>query len=151
MLQYKNPAPANSPRSQSCVFLQCANPFPLIFSLTIIKITIMKYKPFVFYLIVFIIAATTLIPVFSHSYFSMHDDQHVARLYLLDQGINQGTLYPRWVDELGFSYGYPLFNFYPPLIYYVAEFFRSIGFGYINSIKLMLLVATLLGALGISK
>ncbi|KXK10838.1 MAG: 6-pyruvoyl-tetrahydropterin synthase related domain - membrane protein [Microgenomates bacterium OLB23] len=107
-----------------------------------------KHKAYVYLGAVIIIAVSTLIPIFSHSYFTMHDDQHVARLYLLDQAINQGTLYPRWVDQLGFGFGYPLFNFYPPLIYYVAEFFRSVGFGYIVSIKLMLVVGALVGALG---
>lgn len=116
--------------------------------LTLKKI-VTKYSSAVCLLIVFIIAVSTLIPIFSHSYFTMHDDQHVARLYLLDQSINQGTLYPRWVDQLGFGYGYPLFNFYPPLIYYVAEFFRSVGFGYILSIKLMLVVGSIVGSLGV--
>jgi len=108
-----------------------------------------KNKSVLYLVIVFIIAVSTLIPLFSHPYFSMHDDQHVARLYLLDQGVNQGSLYPRWVDQLGFSYGYPLFNFYPPLIYYISEIFTSIGFGYLLSLKLMLLVGTLLGSFGV--
>ncbi len=109
---------------------------------------ISKYKSILGLAIVFIIAVATLVPLFSHPYFTMHDDQHVARLYLLDQAINQGTLYPRWVDQLGFGFGYPLFNFYPPLTYYIAEIFRSISISYITSIKLMLLVATFIGTLG---
>jgi hypothetical protein len=79
----------------------------------------------------------------------MHDDQHIARLYLLDQGIRQGHLYPRWVDLLGFGYGYPLFNFYPPLVYYLAELFHLIGFSYIWSIKLVFISGFILGAFGI--
>jgi hypothetical protein len=108
-----------------------------------------KYKSAIYLFVVFIIAVSTLIPIFSHSYFTMHDDQHIARLYLLDQGINQGIIYPRWVDQLGFNYGYPLFNFYPPFIYYVAEFFRSLGFGYMYSLKLMLLVGAVVGSFGV--
>ena len=107
-----------------------------------------KYKSALAFSIVIIIAVATLVPLFSHPYFTMHDDQHVARLYLLDQAINQGTLYPRWVDQLGFGFGYPLFNFYPPLTYYIAEIFRSLSIGYITSIKLMLLTATLIGTIG---
>jgi len=80
---------------------------------------------------------------------SMHDDQHIARLFLLDQGIKQGYLFPRWVDLLGFGFGYPLFNFYPPFIYYFAEAFHLIGFSLIWSIKLMIISGFVLAAGGI--
>lgn len=79
----------------------------------------------------------------------MHDDQHIARLYLLDQGIRQGDLFPRWVGILGFGYGYPLFNFYPPLIYYLGELFHLSGFSFIWSIKLMIISGFILAAWGI--
>ncbi|MCL4374666.1 hypothetical protein M1523_02290 [Patescibacteria group bacterium] len=82
-------------------------------------------------------------------YPSMHDDQHIARLFLLDQGLKQGYLYPRWVDWLGFGFGYPLFNFYPPLIYYVAEAFHLLGFSLIWSIKLMIITGFIGAAAGI--
>lgn len=84
----------------------------------------------------------------NNRYFSMHDDQHIARLYLLIEGIKQGQFYPRWVDMLGFGYGYPLFNFYPPLIYYVAAGFHFIGFSLIWSIKLMIICGFIMAALG---
>ena len=90
-----------------------------------------------FFLFIPIIA---ILPLLHQGYFSMHDRQHVVRLFLLDTGIKQGILYPRWVDGLGFGFGYPLFNFYPPLIYYVAKFFHFFGFNYIWSIKLMLIL-----------
>ena len=96
-------------------------------------------------LIITIPAFTSLI---NSQYFSMHDDQHIARLFSLDQGIRQGYLYPRWVDLWGFNHGYPLFNFYPPFIYYVAEFFKLFGASYIVSIKLMCMTGFLVGAIG---
>jgi len=78
----------------------------------------------------------------------MHDDQHIARLFLLAKGISEGQLYPRWVDMLGFGFGYPLFNFYPPLIYYVSLVFHFFGFSYIWSVKLMIITGFVLAALG---
>lgn len=95
-----------------------------------------------------IITLPAVFSLINNQYFSMHDDQHIVRLFLLDQGIKQGQLYPRWVDGLGFSYGYPLYNFYPPLIYYIAEFFHLIGFSLIWSIKLMIISGYLLAATG---
>lgn len=110
---------------------------------------LIKRKIFLFEIaLLFIITIPAFFSLLNNQYFSMHDDQHVARLYLLDQGIRQGNFFPRWVDGLGFGYGYPLFNFYPPLIYYIAEIFHLIGFPLFWSIKLVFITGFLLGSLG---
>lgn len=98
--------------------------------------------------IVFIITIPAFVSILNNNYFTMHDDQHIARLYLLVTGIQQGSLFPRWVDMLGFGHGYPLFNFYPPLIYYVSSVFYFLGFSLIWSIKLMIISGFLLSATG---
>lgn len=99
--------------------------------------------------IIIIIAIPSFVSILNDKYFSMHDDQHIARLYLLIEGIKQGNLFPRWVDMLGFGHGYPLFNFYPPLIYYVSAIFYFLGFSLIWSIKLMIISGFILSGLGI--
>ena len=99
--------------------------------------------------ILLIITIPSFIALINNDYFPMHDDQHIARLVLLDQGIMQGSIFPRWVGGLGFGFGYPLFNFYPPLIYYLGLLFHSVGFSYIWSIKLVFMVGFILGAIGI--
>ncbi|EKE14267.1 MAG: hypothetical protein ACD_12C00600G0002 [uncultured bacterium] len=95
-----------------------------------------------------IITVLAVVGLFNNQYFTIHDDQHIARLYLLDQAIRQGSIYPRWVGGLGFNYGYPLFNFYPPLIYYVAEFFHLIGFNLLSSLKMMIITGSLISSTG---
>ena len=90
-----------------------------------------------------------IIPLLRLQYFPMHDAQHVARLFVFDQALRQGALYPRWVEGLGFGFGYPLFNFYPPLIYYVAEIFHLLGIGFVWSIKAMLITGFILSFWGI--
>src|SRR3989344_7778858 len=99
--------------------------------------------------LLFIITVPAFIRILNNQYFSMHDDQHIVRLFLLDQGLRQGYIYARWVDGLGFGFGYPLFNFYPPLIYYLAELFHLLGFSLIWSIKLLIVLGFFLGAVGI--
>lgn len=98
---------------------------------------------------VFIITIPAFISLLNPSYFAMHDTQHVARLFLLDKGIHQGYLFPRWVDTLGFNFGYPLFNFYPPLVYYVGEFFHLLGLSFTQSIKAVFITGFLAGGWGI--
>ncbi len=100
------------------------------------------------FILILIITIPAVISLLRTTYFPIHDDQSVARLYLLHKGLTQGTLYPRWVDELGFGFGYPLFNFYPPLVYYVAEGFHLLGLSFIWSIKATIILGFMVGGVG---
>ncbi|HSD98491.1 MAG TPA: 6-pyruvoyl-tetrahydropterin synthase-related protein [Patescibacteria group bacterium] len=79
-----------------------------------------------------------ILPLFHAGYFVMHDDEQIARLQQMYLVLSQGQIPPRWIPDLGFGYGYPLFNFYPPLVYYVGSFFHTIGFSFITSTKLVM-------------
>lgn len=85
-----------------------------------------------------VLCAWVLIPLLHLGFFSMHDNEQVARLFDLDKALRAGQFPVRILPNLGFGYGYPLFNFYPPFVYYFAEIFKLLGFGYIDSIKLMI-------------
>ncbi len=45
---------------------------------------------------------------------------HIYRLGALAEAVDWTWLYPRWVPDLGYGYGFPLFNYYAPLSYYVV-------------------------------
>ena len=77
------------------------------------------------------------LPLLKPGLYLIHDDQHIARLYLFDQSLKAGQFPVRWVDGLGFNFGYPLFNFYPPFTYMLGEIFHLASFTYIDSIKLV--------------
>src|SRR3990167_10735923 len=79
----------------------------------------------------------------------IHDDQQVARLFVFDQALKAGQFPIRWVDSLGFGFGYPLFVFYPPLVYILGEIFHLIGFGFISSTKLVFFLSILGSGLAI--
>jgi len=53
---------------------------------------------------------------------------HLLRLSLLHDYIRQGILLPRWTPALILGYGYPLYNFYAPGAYYLAEVLHLLGF-----------------------
>lgn len=63
---------------------------------------------------------------------------HKARFFELDLLLRSGAVYPRWLPHLNFGYGSPTLHFYAPLIYYVAEAFHLLGFGYLTSYELMI-------------
>lgn len=77
----------------------------------------------------------------------MHDDEQIGRLYDLDLALKSGHFPPRIIPNLGFGYGYPFFNFYPPFAYYVGEMFHLLGFSLITSSKLMVGTGFLLSAI----
>ena len=100
------------------------------------------------YGLLIIITIPAFVSLLNPQYFSHHDSQQAARLFVLTEAIKQGDIYPRWVDLFGFNYGYPLFNFYPPLIYYVGALFYSLGFSVLWSVKMIVISGYVLAAAG---
>ena len=82
--------------------------------------------------------------LFHLGFFPMHDDEQVARLFELHQAISAGQFPPRWIADLGFGYGYPFYNFYPPFVYYLGEIFHLLGFSLIVSTKIVMIFGFLL-------
>jgi 6-pyruvoyl-tetrahydropterin synthase related domain len=70
-------------------------------------------------------------------YFSMHDDLQAFRQRELDICARDLQLPCRWVPEMGFGFGYPLFNYYPPLPYLLGEPFRLLGFQNVDTVKIV--------------
>ncbi len=87
--------------------------------------------------LILILSFWAIKPLLIPGFFPIHDNEQVARLFDLDQALKAGQIPPRIAPNLGFGYGYPFFNFYPPLAYYIAELFKLMGFSYIWSIKIM--------------
>jgi hypothetical protein len=111
---------------------------------------IFKFKKlridYLFLGLLFLLAVLLSLPLFKPGFFPIHDNQHVARLQQLDLALKQGQFPVRWVKDLGFGYGYPLFNFYPPFLYYLAEAFHLISFSFLASIKIVFILSFFLSA-----
>ncbi len=77
-------------------------------------------------------------------FFNAHDARHsVFFLVEFDQTLRDGYLWPRWAPDFAFGYGYPLFNMYAPLAFYVAELLHLLGLGFTAAIKTMYILATI--------
>ena len=77
-------------------------------------------------------------------FFPIHDDTQVARVYEMGKALSDGMFPVRWVSDLGYGYGYPIFNFYAPLAYYVGGFFNVLGFDALVSTKIMMIIGIIL-------
>lgn len=101
---------------------------------------ILKKASWPFLIIIVLISIPSFWRLLGSGYFPMHDDLQVGRLYQMDLCFRDGQIPCRWVPDMGYGYGYPLFNYYPPFPYYVAEIFHLFGFSFINSIKTMFIL-----------
>lgn len=66
----------------------------------------------------------------------MHDDLQMMRQLELEKCFLDGQIPCRWVPDMGYGFGFPLFNFYPPLPYLIGEVFRIFGLSFVDTIKM---------------
>ncbi|PWU24047.1 hypothetical protein C5B42_00825 [Candidatus Cerribacteria bacterium 'Amazon FNV 2010 28 9'] len=85
----------------------------------------------------------TMTAVFHSGFFVPHDFTHAARIAEMNRSLLSGEFPVRWSQNFGFGYGMPLFNFYAPLPYYVAQIPYMLGLGAVNSIKFLYILSAL--------
>ena len=81
-------------------------------------------------------------------YWNMHDDMQLIRQLQMEKCLYDGQIPCRWVPDLGYGYGYPLFNFYPPLPYFIGQGFRFLGLSFIGTIKFTAIFQFLFSTIG---
>ncbi|MEK7550243.1 MAG: glycosyltransferase [Patescibacteria group bacterium] len=79
-------------------------------------------------------------------YFPMQDDLQAFRVHQMDKCLDDFQIPCRWVPDAGYQYGYPQFNYYPPLPYYLGALIHSLGIQYIDSVKILFVVGYILSA-----
>lgn len=88
-------------------------------------------------LILLLIIFPSFALLFQKGYFAMHDDLQSTRQLEMDKCFRDGQIPCRWVLDMGYGYGYPLFNYYPPLPYYLGQIFRIFNYSYIDIVKIV--------------
>jgi hypothetical protein len=100
------------------------------------------------YLFLFLISLLSVWRLFRVGYPSMQDDMQIFHLEQFDQCLKDGQIPCRYIAQGGLGYGYPLYNFYSPLPYAIAEAFHLIGFSFINSIKISFILPAFVRTFG---
>jgi 6-pyruvoyl-tetrahydropterin synthase related domain len=82
------------------------------------------------------LAAIASRPLWSSQFlFSYDGPLHLFRVFALDLTLHQGVVYPRWLIDLAYGYGYPIFDYYPPFAAYAAETVHLLGLGFAEALK----------------
>lgn len=95
---------------------------------------------------ILLVSLYAIFPLFKDGFFPIHDDTQVARVNQMAIVLAEGIFPVRWVPDLGYGYGYPIFNFYAPFAYYVGGFFDVIGFDSLTATKIMIGLGALCAA-----
>lgn len=85
-------------------------------------------------------------PVLLPGYFSHHDDLQVMRIFEMRKCLEDFQLPCRWVPDMGYGNGFPLFNYYGVLPYYMGAFF-SFFVGYLMAAKWLFIIVLFFGGL----
>ena len=74
---------------------------------------------------------------------------HIFRLAELERLIRGGELYPRLAPNFYFGYGYPIFNYYSPFVYYFGVFIAFLPrIGPVEATKAVFVLGLLFGGWG---
>lgn len=74
---------------------------------------------------------------------------HVYRAAELGHTLRAGAFYPRWAPDLYYGYGYPIFNYYAPLTYYLANLFDLLpGVDIVTGVKAVFVLGLVVASVG---
>ncbi|GAB4453533.1 MAG: hypothetical protein Kow00120_23470 [Anaerolineae bacterium] len=74
---------------------------------------------------------------------------HVFRTAELTNAIREGVIYPRWAPNFWYGYGYPFFNYYASLTYYLGAGYGLLtGTGPVGGARFVFIVGFMLAGLG---
>lgn len=113
----------------------------------------LKWRPQVDpgYGVVLLLCALALWPFLSRASLPHQTDAelHIFRLAELSRLVRAGVLYPRWAPNFYYGYGYPIFNYYAPLTYYLGLLWDLLpGLGPVAAVKLMFCLGLVGAGLG---
>jgi hypothetical protein len=101
------------------------------------------------YVVVLLICLIALWPWLSRASLPQETDAelHIFRLAELSYLVQRGEFYPRWAPNFFHGYGYPIFNYYAPLTYYLGLVYELLPRpDAVAGIKFVLVAGTLLAA-----
>ncbi|MFZ5933166.1 MAG: hypothetical protein ACOYT7_03790, partial [Patescibacteria group bacterium] len=102
---------------------------------------------FVPIIVVFLFALLAGRSLLAPGYFNMHDDLQMMRQLEMEKCLLDLQIPCRWVPDMGYGFGFPLFNFYPPLPYLIGEIIRLFGFSFVTTAKLLFLLSFVVSGL----
>ncbi len=99
------------------------------------------------YILIFVLSLLVSWPLLKSGYFSHQDDLQIIRIFEMRKCFVDMQIPCRWVPDMGWGNGFPLFNFYGVFSYYLGAVL-SYFLGYIGSAKTLFFTALAAGSFG---
>jgi len=109
---------------------------------------IKKLNKFWPYIVIFGLGFLVAWPLLRAGYFSHQDDLHIIRIFEMRKCFADLQIPCRWVSDMGWGNGFPLFNFYGVSVYYFGAVLSYV-LGFIGSAKALFYIALVAGSFGI--
>ena len=107
----------------------------------------MHLRKYYYLILIILLSLIALWPFFKKGFFESHDGEWmVIRFSAFHQTLVSGQFPVRFVDRLNGNFGYPVPNFLYPLPFYLAEFPKFLGFGFVDSIKTVFAISSVVSA-----
>ncbi len=101
-----------------------------------------------FILIILFLSIVASYPAFHENLFRTHEMESLPiRVFEMRQALEDGHFPVRWVANIPHLYGSPFYNFYAPLVYYIAALIYMTGINLLLSIQLTILLGFSLSGL----
>ena len=95
------------------------------------------------FIILFIFLLPAVYPLLRGDFFHFSDEPNISLIYEMSRAIKASHFPPRWIPDVSYNYGYPLFNFYYILPFFLgAIIFQLVG-SLISTVKIYFLLTVM--------
>ena len=98
----------------------------------------------VFLILILVFSILIVWPLFVTGFFFHHDDLQVMRIFEMRKCFEDLQIPCRWVPDMGYGNGFPLYNYYSALPYYIGATLSYV-MGLVNSAKALFFIPLVLG------
>jgi hypothetical protein len=100
------------------------------------------------YLIILILAIPAALYLIKPGFYDPHDTHHIVDIYEMSRAISSSQIPPRLSPDMTFGFGYPLFNYYYVMPFYLASLLFFITNSLVFSLKAVFFMTIFISVIG---
>jgi len=105
-------------------------------------------KRFWIYILLFVFILPVIYPLLTSYFYHFSDEPNISLIYEMSRALESGHFPPRWIADVSYNYGHPLFNFYYPLPFMIGAVLFKVFGSLVGSIKIYFLLTVFVSCFG---